>query len=116
MSKPTLLPCAHCGQPATAFETTKPGDVGRVWCACCNSCQIGTARCYSENEAIAAWNRRTPTPSPAVRALVEALVEAAKDVLTLSSTAMCAAEKYRAMRKAIAAVEREQAEAEGVRT
>jgi Lar family restriction alleviation protein len=54
-----LRDCPFCGQPATVFEATKPGDVGRVWYAACNSCQIGTARCYSKHEAVTMWNRRT---------------------------------------------------------
>lgn len=66
---PELLPCPFCGSGAVTCE----GD--GMWYASCDSCSCSVGEAYdasampdhrfhSEDDAIAAWNRRT-SPAPA---------------------------------------------------
>src|SRR5690606_5338008 len=76
-AKPTneLLPCPFCGkQPAARWISgSAPGmdDCGYYGIDCCRA----HAHEDSEEEAVAAWNRRTPAPPSQSDARAEALAQ-----------------------------------------
>lgn len=59
--RPKLLPCPFCGGPAQRLRFTG-ATVSQVECS---ECRIGQVGMRSDDEAIAAWNRRaTPASGP----------------------------------------------------
>lgn len=69
-----LKPCPFCGPgnsvPGLWFDDTT--NAYRVNCGACGS-GTGFKPGWTEAEAIAAWNRRAPQPSPATDALADEL-------------------------------------------
>lgn len=58
--QPALRPCAHCGGIA---ELEQGESVPEMWCVFCTGCGTTSPAAYKP-DAIAAWNRRTPTFVP----------------------------------------------------
>lgn len=60
----TLLPCPFCGEDAG--EVYRPEENPEKWSVYCDLCNSGVWMRYeSKEEAVAAWNRRTPPPATA---------------------------------------------------
>lgn len=77
-----LLPCPHCGndgsgpiEAALQIHHNEPDyvhDHRHTWTVQCDKCTATMGYSDSEDEAVEAWNRRAPSPSPAP-GVVEAL-------------------------------------------
>ena len=70
-----LAACPFCGGEANIVRTMLPTPINESWGVSCNNtglCQASIDCQATEAEAIAAWNRRAPSPSPAP-GVVEAL-------------------------------------------
>ena len=82
MSVPTLKPCAHCGGNAE-FVNSFCGSP-ELFSLRCNGCGMETARSYTRDECIAAWNQRvTPKHTYAASDTSAALMQL-REMLTLT--------------------------------
>ncbi|NBT32735.1 MAG: hypothetical protein EBT13_12780 [Rhodobacteraceae bacterium] len=71
-----LLPCTFCGG---TDAVTVQGPALRKWGVRCKDCDVWRDdRCATEEEAIAAWNRRSQ-PQPATGDVIETLARALKE-------------------------------------
>jgi hypothetical protein len=72
-----LLPCPFCGGPAMLKEdiSYKTGKPTGLWWVQCDPCDTFPDACWHKpkDEAVAAWNTRTPAPTSGV---TEAMIEA----------------------------------------
>lgn len=83
MSKAQELKCCpFCGREAM-MSHSRDGEVCNVRCAgwSVGNCLGAGPNCYTEAEAITAWNRRAPASSEQQAAQQDALTQAARDVL-----------------------------------
>ena len=61
MDKAELLPCPLCGMKAALWRAHPENPSRKAWIACTAKCCIMTREYLSDEEAIAAWNRRYST-------------------------------------------------------
>lgn len=89
-----LLPCPFCGndgsgpiEDALQIHRNEPDYVHEhrhTWTVQCDKCTATMGYSDSEDEAVEAWNRRAPSPSPAP-GVVEALREAKKRFIQIEN-------------------------------
>lgn len=71
--QPALKPCPFCGGEAEYFKRTNAGAVAdwcgasQHWVCCVGECNNQTCLHETPEQAIAAWNKRQPTQSDALR-------------------------------------------------
>jgi len=55
-----LKPCPSCGSTNVAIHKDVYGNF--IWWGACYDCDLNTKGCDTEEQAIAAWNRRAESP------------------------------------------------------
>ena len=83
--KTELLPCPHCGSGSSvALQSYQSEQHAEVRCC---KCGHYTAKCFSDESAVARWNRRAPTPDQRrFQAELEAIQTHARRVIAEADT------------------------------